>query len=232
MRIMKILITGASRGIGLFLLQRFKEQGHQVYGTYSATQPNQDLLAHFTQVDVANTADVEQWIDNAVSNEDDIVLINCAGINYTSLARRADVEDWMHVIDVNLGGTFRAIQAVLPKMYKKGFGRIINFSSIVAQRGVVATSAYAASKSALWGMSKAIAVENGHKGITINNINLGYINAGMSINDVPEKLRQELVEQIPNRKLGDLEDVFKTVNYLIDTAYINGSSIDLNGGLF
>ncbi|PID88777.1 MAG: hypothetical protein CSB02_00985, partial [Bacteroidia bacterium] len=119
---MKILITGASRGIGLFLLQRFKEQGHQVYGTYSATQPNQDLLAHFTQVDVANTADVEQWIDNAVSNEDDIVLINCAGINYTSLARRADVEDWMHVIDVNLGGTFRAIQAVLPKMYKKGFG--------------------------------------------------------------------------------------------------------------
>ncbi len=229
---MKILITGASRGIGLFLLKRFKMQGHQVYGTYSATKPDADVLEHFTQVDVANTDDVEQWIDASVSNEDDIVLINCAGTNYTSLARRADVDDWMALINVNLGGAFRTINAVLPKMYKKGFGRIVNFASIVAQRGVMGTSAYAASKSALWGMTKAIAVENGHKGITINNINLGYINAGMTFNDVPEKLREELIEQIPNHKLGDLEDVYRTVQYFIDTEYINGTSIDLNGGLF
>jgi acetoacetyl-CoA reductase/3-oxoacyl-[acyl-carrier protein] reductase len=116
-------------------------------------------------------------------------------------------------------------------MYKKGFGRIINFSSIVAQRGVIGTSAYAASKSALWGMAKAIAAENAQKGITINNINLGYMNAGMTLNEVPENLREEIIQQNPSQKLGDLEDIFKTVKYLIETEYINGTSIDLNGGL-
>lgn len=229
---MKILITGASRGIGFYLLERFLAGGHQVYGTYSGTQPKDALLQHYTQLDVRNTSDIEQWIENSVTEEDEIVLINCAGSNYTSLARRADVDDWMNLIDINLGGAFRAINAVLPKMYKKGFGRIINCSSIVAQRGTVGTSAYAASKSALWGMAKAIAVENGHKGITINNINLGYINSGMALHDVPDKLRQEIIEQVPARKLGDLEDVFRTVKYFIDTEFINGTSVDLNGGLY
>jgi len=228
---MKILITGASRGIGLFLFKKFKEEGQAVFGTFSSTSPEQEFLEHFTKVDVSNTGEVQDWIENAVNNDDDIVLINCASINYNSLARRADVDDWMNLINVNLGGTFRAINAVLTLMYKKKFGRIINFSSIVAQKGVVGTSAYAASKSALWGMTKTIAVENGQKGITINAINLGYINAGMTINDVSEKLRAEIIEQIPSKKFGDLEDVYKTVRYLIDTEYVNGTSIDLNGGL-
>ncbi|VBB44590.1 conserved hypothetical protein [uncultured Paludibacter sp.] len=228
---MKILITGASRGIGLFLLKKFKEEGHTVFGTYNGTEPETKLETLFTRVDVANTKEVQSWIEKSVNENDEIVLINCAGTNYNSLARRADADDWMNLININLGGTFRAINAVLPLMYKKGFGRIINFSSIVAQRGVIGTSAYAASKSALWGMTKTIAVENGQKGITINNINLGYTNAGMTINDVPEKLREEILQQIPSKKFGDLEDVYKTVKYLIDTEYINGTSIDLNGGL-
>lgn len=229
---MKILITGASRGIGLDLLSRFKSEGFAVYGTYSSTLPDEKLQDCFTRVDVGNTDEVQNWVNQNVSEEDDIVLINCAGINYNSLARRAYVDDWMNVIDINLGGTFRAINAVLPFMYKKGFGRIINFSSILAQKGVVGTSAYAASKSALWGMSKAIAVENAKKNITINNINLGYINAGMTLSDVPDKLRESIIQQIPSGKFGELDDVYKTVKYLIDNEYITGSNIDLNGGLY
>lgn len=228
---MKILITGASRGIGLFLLKRFKEEGHAVFGTYSGTEPEKELSDHFTKVDVSATQEVQKWIESVVDMDDEIVLINCAGTNYNSLARRANVDEWMNVIDINLGGSFRTINAILPLMYKKEFGRIINFSSVVAQRGIVGTSAYAASKSALWGMSRAIAVENGKKGITINNINLGYVNAGMTLNDVPDALREEILQQIPSRKLGKLEDVYKTVKYLIYTEYINGTSIDLNGGL-
>lgn len=229
---MKILITGASRGIGSDLLSRFKTEGLDVFGTYSSTMPDEKLQDCFTRVDVGSTEEVQNWVNQNVSEEDEIVLINCAGINYNSLARRADVDDWMHLIDINLGGTFRAINAVLPLMYKKGFGRIINFSSIVAQRGVVGTSAYAASKSALWGMSKAIAVENAKKNITINNINLGYVNAGMTLNDVPDKLRESILQLIPSGKLGELDDIYKTVKYLIDNEYITGSNIDLNGGLF
>ena len=229
---MKILITGASRGIGLYLLKQFKAEGLAVFGTYSGTLPEEDVKNCFSKVDIANTEEVQNWVDNIAGVDDEIVLINCAGMNYNSTARRADVDDWMKVIDVNLGGTFRAINAVLPLMYKKGFGRIINFSSIVAQKGVPGTSAYAASKSALWGMSKAIAIENAHKNITINTINLGYINAGMTMKDVPEKLREEMLQQIPMRKFGDLDDVFKTVKYLIDNEYITGTTIDLNGGLY
>lgn len=229
---MKILITGASRGIGLFLLKQFKAKGFKVFGTFSRTSPEEELKENFTKVDVSNTEEVHKWVNLVANEEDEIVLINCAGINYNSTARRADVDDWMHVIDVNLGGTFRAINAVLPLMYKKGFGRIINFSSIVAQRGIPGTSAYAASKSALWGMSKAVAVENAKKNITVNTINLGYVNAGMTLNDVPEKLREEMLQQIPAGKLGDLEEVLKTVEYLIETEYITGTSIDLNGGLY
>lgn len=229
---MKILITGASRGIGLFLLKQFKAKGFEVFGTFSRTSPKEELKENFTKVDVSNTEEVHNWVNLVANKEDEIVLISCAGINYNSTARRADVDDWMYVIDVNLGGTFRAINAVLPLMYKKGFGRIINFSSIVAQRGIPGTSAYAASKSALWGMSKAVAVENAKKNITVNTINLGYVNAGMTLNDVPEKLREEMLQQIPAGKLGDLEEVLKTVEYLIETEYITGTSIDLNGGLY
>ena len=228
---MKILITGASRGIGLYLLKKFKEEDHIVFGTFFGTLPEADLTKYFTKVDVGNTEEVQQWVEKNVTENDEIVLVNCAGINYNSIARRADMDDWINVININLGGTFRAIRSVLPFMYKKGFGRIINFSSIVAQRGVIGTSAYAASKSALWGMAKAIAAENAQKGITINNINLGYMNAGMTLNEVPENLREEIIKQNPSKKLGDLEDVYKTVKYLIDTEYINGTSIDLNGGL-
>lgn len=229
---MKILITGASRGIGLYLLKQFKAEGLTVSGTYSGTLPEEDVKNCFSKVDIANTEDVQSWINSVVDVDDEIVLINCAGMNYNSTARRADVDDWMKVIDVNLGGTFRAINAVLPLMFKKGFGRIINFSSIVAQRGIPGTSAYAASKSALWGMSKAIAVENAKKNITINNINLGYVNAGMTLNDVSDKLREEIIQQIPSGKLGELEDIYKTVKYLIETEYITGTTIDLNGGLY
>ncbi|MFV0471401.1 MAG: SDR family oxidoreductase [Paludibacteraceae bacterium] len=229
---MNILITGASRSIGLFLLKKFKEEGHTVFGTYNGTKPETDVVEFLTKVDVADTKEVQNWVEKSADEDDEIVLINCASINYNSLARRADADDWMNLINVNLGGTFRTINAVLPLMYKKQFGRIINFSSIVAQKGVVGTSAYAASKSALWGMTKTIATENGQRNITINNINLGYINAGMPLNDVPDKLREQILEQIPSKKLGDLEDVYKTVKYLIDTEYINGTSIDLNGGLY
>ncbi|NLI72357.1 MAG: SDR family oxidoreductase [Bacteroidales bacterium] len=229
---MKILITGASRGIGLFLLKQFKAKGYDVFGTFSSTSPEEELKVNFTRVDVANTEEVQSWINLVVTEEDDIVLLNCAGINYNSTARRADVDDWMHVIDVNLGGAFRTINAVLPLMYKKGFGRIINFSSVVAQRGIPGTSAYAASKSALWGMSRTIAVENAKKNITVNNINLGYMNAGMTLNDVPEKLREEMLQQIPIGKLGELDEIYKTVKYLVENDYITGTSIDLNGGLF
>jgi acetoacetyl-CoA reductase/3-oxoacyl-[acyl-carrier protein] reductase len=115
-------------------------------------------------------------------------------------------------------------------MRNDNFGRVINFSSVVAQKGIPGTSAYAASKSALWGMAKALAVENGNKNITINNINLGYFNVGM-IEQVPENILQDIIKSIPAQRLGNPEEILSLVNLIINNGYLNGASIDLNGGM-
>ena len=158
-------------------------------------------------------------------------MINCAGINFNAFAHKMGVESWENVINVNLNATFNLIHEVLPLMRLQQFGRIINFASIVAQTGIPGTSSYAAAKSGLWGMSRAIAVENAKKGITINNLNLGYFDIGM-ISDVPEVYLKTVVEKIPVGRLGDPENIYTAVNFLINADYITGSSIDINGGLF
>ena len=155
---MKVLITGASKGIGYFLLKKLVSEGYDVIGTYNSTIPPSEFEQYFSQVDVKDQHQINAWITNSVSKIDEIILINCAGANYNAFAHKADLEKWTNLIEVNLIGTFRIINSVLPIMREKGYGRIINFSSIVAQKGVPGTSAYAASKAALCGMTKSIAV--------------------------------------------------------------------------
>jgi NAD(P)-dependent dehydrogenase (short-subunit alcohol dehydrogenase family) len=116
-------------------------------------------------------------------------------------------------------------------MREQGYGRIINFSSIVAETGIPGTSAYAASKAGLWGMARSIAVENASKGITINNLNLGYFDIGM-INEVSEEYQQIVKKKIPTGKFGDPGNIFNAVKFLIESDYINGTSIDINGGIY
>jgi acetoacetyl-CoA reductase/3-oxoacyl-[acyl-carrier protein] reductase len=128
-------------------------------------------------------------------------------------------------------GSFNAISAILPHMREKGYGRIINMSSIVAQKGIPGTSAYAASKAALWGMSKSIAAENSIKGITINNLNLGYFDIGM-ISDVPEDFLKIIKNSIPTKNLGNPTNIMDAITFLIKSDYTNGTTIDINAGLF
>ena len=226
-----ILITGASKGIGKFLLKKFNDSGNKVYGTYNSTIPDDSNKNLLSKVNISDYLEVKNWIDRIIDKDEKTILINCAGINYNSFAHKADIEKWKQVININLIGTFNVINAVLPKMREQGFGRIINFSSIVAQKGIPGTSAYAASKAALWGMTRSIAAENAKKGITINNLNLGYFNIGM-ITEVPEEILTVIKKEIPTGELGNPENIYKTVQYLIENNYISGTSIDINGGLF
>lgn len=227
---MKILITGASRGIGAFLMKELIKKDYDVFGTYHSSSVT-EFKEKLTKVDIKDENQVRDWINSKVTSKDDVVLINCAGSNYNSFAHKAQADEWRSVVETNLFGTFYAIQNVLPIMREKGFGRIINFASIVAQKGIPGTSAYAASKSALWGLSKSIAVENATKGITINNLNLGYFDIGM-ITDVPDPILDQIKNSIPSKSLGDPENILRSVEYLINNEYINGSSLDINGGLF
>lgn len=226
-----IIITGASRGVGAYLFKKYESTGENVFGTYNVTKPQDNgKNGVYNQVNVVNYNEVENWI-NGIKDLKDITLINCAGISYNSFTHKSDVEKWKNVIDVNLIGTYNVIRSVLVHMRENNFGRIINFASVAAQKGTPGISAYSASKSALWGMSKSIAVENASKGITINNINLGYSELGM-IEEVPEKFKEIIKSQIPSGEFCKKEDIFKCVEFVRNNEYLNGSSIDLNGGIF
>lgn len=225
-----IIITGASRGIGKFLFDRYS-QNKDVCGTYLTTVPKTLEQGNFFQVDVSSRESVECFFQTMNDKLVDIVLINCAGISYNCFTHKSEPEKWRRVVETNLIGTYHMIRFALPLMRCQNYGRIINFSSVIAQKGTPGVSAYAASKAGLWGLTRSLAQENGSKGITINNINLGYVQAGMGVEQVPKAFQNIIKEQIPSKEFCTLSDILKTVDYLIDTPYINGTSIDLNGGL-
>lgn len=223
-----VIIIGASRGIGKYLFDKFKLLDVSVLGTYNATLSSSKGLS---KVDITDFQQVSDWIDKEKALMSEVTLINCAGISYNSFAHKSDPLKWKNVIDVNLVGSYNCIRAVLPIMRSQKFGRIINFSSVVASKGTPGISAYAASKSALWGMSKSLVQENAALNITINNINMGYSSIGM-IEQVPKEFLDAIIKQIPVQRLCEPDDIFKTVKYLMECSYISGASIDLNGGLF
>lgn len=224
-----IIITSASRGIGKFLFDKFRNEAKDVIGFYNSTIPEGNMNGLY-KVDISKEDEVLNFFNENKSLLKNIILINTAGISYNSFGHKADLDRWKDVFDVNLIGSFNMIRLSLPMMREDNYGRVINFSSVVAQKGIPGTSAYASSKAALWGMSKALAVENGNKNVTINNINLGYFNIGM-IEQVPGDYLESLIQSIPAKRLGTPEEILSAVNFIINNAYFNGSSIDLNGGL-
>jgi NAD(P)-dependent dehydrogenase (short-subunit alcohol dehydrogenase family) len=225
-----IIITGASRGIGEFLFNSLLlNSKEKVKGFYNNTKPTKDI-EKFVRIDLTNYEEIEKFINSTTAELQNITLINCAGITYNSFAHKSNHERWKDVIDTNLNGTYNIIRGLLPLMRTQKFGRIINFSSVVALKPTPGISAYAASKSALWGLAKSIAIENATLNITINNINLGYSELGM-IEMVPDEYKKSIISQIPMGILCPPEDILNTVNFLMTTKYITGSSIDLSGGL-
>jgi acetoacetyl-CoA reductase/3-oxoacyl-[acyl-carrier protein] reductase len=223
-----IIITGITGGIGNFLFHQFSSTGEQVAGTYHIQKPEGKLFEHTHALDITNFSKAEQFIQSLKGKQ--ITLINCAGVSANAFAHKSEPKDWAQVVNVNLTGTYNMIRAVLPVMREQNYGRIINLSSIVAQTGVMGTSAYAASKAGLNGMIKSIALENAQKGITINNINLGYFSVGM-INTVPKEMQDKIKEKIAVNEFGDPQNIFNTIQYIRNTPYLNGTCLDLNGGL-
>lgn len=225
-----IIITGASRGIGKYLMEEYLKLNRKVIGTYFKENSEFEKNPLMYRLDVTDIKSAEKFAEEIKDQLNEVVLINCAGNNYNSIAHKSSPEEWSNVINTNLTGTYNIIRVLLPIMREQGYGRIINFSSIVAQRGIPGTSAYAASKAGLWGMTRSMAAENAGKGITVNCLNLGYFEIGM-ITEVSDEYQTVVKKKIPTGKFGDPKNILNALNFLIGSDYINGSSLDINGAI-
>ena len=235
----KILITGATGGIGNALVKKFLSLGGNVLATGTKTEKLNDLKKEFPNInilkfDISDHSKIEEFIENTSSQLAGLdVLINNAGINMDNLSLRMKDEEWKKVIDVNLGATFFLCKYAIKKMLKNKYGRIVNITSIVGHTGNLGQANYAASKAAIIGMSKSLAIEYAKKNITINCVSPGFIQSNMT-DKIVESIKAVLTSRIPMSKLGTGEDVSNTVAFLSSDAasYITGQTLHVNGGMY
>ena len=143
------------------------------------------------------------------------------------------LEDWDRVIGINLSGAFYLSRAVLQRMLDNGYGRIINISSVIGEKGNIGQANYAAAKSGLFGLTNSLALETARKGITVNSVAPGFIATEM-VQGMPEDVLAKVVAQIPVGRLGEPDEIARVVEFLADpdSGYITGEIIDINGGLY
>ena len=235
----KILITGATGGIGNELVKKFTSLEGNILATGTKIEKLEDLKKKFPTInilkfDISNHSKIEEFIDNVSSQLSGLdVLVNNAGINMDNLSLRMKDEEWKKVIDVNLGSTFFLCKHAIKKMLKNKYGRIVNITSIVGHTGNLGQSNYAASKSGIIGMLKSLAIEYAKKNITINCVSPGFIQSNMT-DRIVESIKLVLTSRIPMAKLGTGEDVSNSVAFLSSDAasYITGETIHVNGGMY
>ena len=236
------LVTGASRGIGAGIAKLFGESGSYIIGT-ATTQQGADAITQRVNngvskgegvvLDVSNSEDVNRIIKEM--KERDLlpsILINNAGISLESLLMRIKDDDWKKIIDTNLSSAFYLCKAAVSGMMKNRKGRIINIGSVVGSIGAIGNAHYSASKAALLGFTKSLALEVGSRGITVNNIAPGYITTDMT-KDIKSELSEALMNKIPMNRFGSPEDVAKVALFLASESgsYITGQTIHVNGGM-
>ena len=236
------LVTGASRGIGAGIAKLFGESGSYIIGT-ATTQEGADAITQRVNngvsrgegvvLDVSNSEDVNRIIKEM--KERGLlpsILINNAGISLESLLMRIKDDDWKKIIDTNLSSAFYLCKAAVSGMMKNRKGRIINIGSVVGSIGAIGNAHYSASKAALLGFTKSLALEVGSRGITVNNIAPGYITTDMT-KDIKSELSEALMNKIPMNRFGSPEDVAKVALFLASESgsYITGQTIHVNGGM-
>ncbi len=235
----KILVTGASGGIGREIVKKFYSLEGNIVATGTNTE-KLDLLKkdfpniNIIQFDISNHSKIEEFIDNATAQLTGLdILINNAGINMDNLSLRMKEEEWKKVIDINLTSTFLLSKYTIKKMLKNKFGRIVNITSVVGHTGNLGQSNYAATKAGIIGMTKSLAIEYAKKNITLNCVSPGFIQSRMTDN-ISESVKAVLTSRIPMGRLGNGEDVANSVVFLSSdqASYITGETIHVNGGMY
>ena len=228
----KLLVTGGTGSIGSSICEYFNNNGcKEIYSTTTnikKIKPNQEYIK-FKELDLEKIEKVN--LDDLFDFDIDYLILN-AGLNRDNIFLRMSLDDWNSVINVNLNSSFHLLKHFVKKMIKKRFGRLVFISSVVAHTGNPGQVNYTASKAAISGMVKSLALELSTRNITVNCVAPGFIQSNMT-----EKLNDDqknaILERIPMKKLGDSIDIAKAVGFLCseNANYITGQTLHVNGGL-
>jgi acetoacetyl-CoA reductase len=238
-----VFVSGGMGGIGTAICRRLGQTGHTVI---AGCLPNYDkkdewlmrmrgegLKVHAAEGDVADfdsCAAMFADISKSIGNVD--ILVNNAGITRDSVFKKMTERDWMEVINTNLNSVFNVTRQVIDGMVERGWGRVINISSVNAIKGQFGQTNYSAAKAGMAGFSKALAQEVVRKGVTVNTVSPGYVETDM-VMAIRKEVRDQIVAQIPMGRLARPEEIAAVVAFLAseEAGYITGANISVNGGM-
>ena len=236
------VITGASRGIGRSVAEYMAERGASIVAVSRKSADTEGLVQQIQDsggkaisvaADVSSSTDVEGMLKVVLDTFGRVdILVNNAGITRDALLPRLKDEHWDEVLDINLKGAFLCTRAVARAMAKQRYGRIINITSVVGQKGNAGQANYCASKAGLVGMTRSNALELGRRNVTVNAVAPGFIETDMTA-ELSDKVRESMLAQIPLGTFGKPADVAAAVAFLAseEAGYITGHELSVNGGM-
>ena len=235
------VVTGGSSGIGKAVVELFADEGASVgildKNDDAANEQAKQFCVEGKRVfahggDVANEGEMDRAFSYFRSELDRIdILVNCAGIDNTVLFEDMTSQQWSHMLNIHLTGTFLCTKQVLKDMKKSGWGRIINFSSQLAHKGAASMVHYCAAKAGVMGFTKALAYELSDSGVTINCVNPGPIDTPL-LKSISKDWLEQKKSELPIKRFGSVSEVAPTVLLLAsdDGGYYMGASMNMNGG--
>jgi acetoacetyl-CoA reductase len=238
------LVTGGTKGIGRAICLHLAEHGATVacvYGhdrvaaaAYRDEYLSKGYKGEVYQCDITEPDQVAAAVEKIAANFGKIdILVNNAGITVDKTVLKMEVGDWHKVLRTNLSSCFYVCHAVLPHMFARQYGRIVNVSSVSGLSGNFGQANYAAAKAGLFGFTKTLALETARKGITVNAIAPGFVKTEMT-DKIPPEILERILDQIPMRRLGDPYEISRVVIFLAqeESGYITGQVYGINGGLY
>jgi acetoacetyl-CoA reductase len=234
------VVTGGTRGIGRAISMALKDAGYKVAATYAGNEEAAQRFKSETGIPVFkfDVADFNACAEGVKAIEAELVgpvdvLVNNAGITRDATMHRMRADQWNDVVRTNLDSCFNMARAVIEGMRGRGFGRIVNISSINGQAGQIGQTNYAAAKAGIIGFTKALAQEGAARGVTVNAVAPGYVETEM-VRAVPANVLEQIIARIPVGRLGQPEEVARAVLFLVadEAGFITGSTLTINGGQY
>lgn len=238
-------VTGGVGGIGSAICKELATKGYRVIAGYHPAEEQtaqarlkvwkqEGLDADIASGDVSSFASCAESAKQILAKYGQVdVLVNCAGITRDKTLRKMTEEDWNAVLDVDLNSLFNVTKQYIDGMSDRGYGRIVNISSVNGKKGQFGQTNYSAAKAGVHGFTMALAQEVARKGVTVNSVSPGYVETAMT-KAIPEDITKQIVAQIPLARMAQPEEIAYVVNFLCDdrAGYITGTNISVNGGLF